>query len=147
MKILAVMAELHIVSDEANWARPIRLRICSADGTALRLQVAGDGEGLIVDDLPLEPPMDLGEYGRTEIFDVTDRLEPALKHETVGEPVAIRNRGGRLIGLAWPRPDGEHLCIWINGDEIRWGTEARLKEDYWADGRTPRLDESVFGEI
>ena len=147
MRIVAVMAEIHIFGDEANWASPIRLRICSADGTALRLQIAGDGEGLIVDGLPLEPPMDLGEYGRTEIFDVTDRLDPALRHETLGEPVAIRNRAGRLIGLAWPRPEGEHFCIWINGDEIRWGTEGRLEGDYWPDEQVPTLDEAAFGGL
>lgn len=145
MKIVAVTAELYIFGDEVDWERPIRLLVRSADGAALRLQAAGDGEGLIVEDLPLEPPMDLGEHGRTGIFDVADRLEPALRREALGEPVAIRNRAGRLIGLAWLRPRGERFCIWINGDEIRWGTEARLKEDYWADGRTPRLDGPAFG--
>lgn len=145
MKIVAVKAELHISGDEVYWARPIRLLICIADGADLRLRAAGDGEGLIVDNLPLEPPMDLGEYGRTEIFDITDRLEPALKQEAIGEPLAIRNPAGRLIGLALPRLDGEQFCIWINGDEIRWGSEAGLKADYRVGGPTPRLDNSVFG--
>lgn len=139
MKILAVEAELHIFADEVNWARPLRLRILFGDGTALRLRCSGDGEGLIVERLPLEPPMDMGEYGRTDIFDITDRLEPALKHEAIGEPRTIRSPAGRLIGLALPRPHGAPFCIWINGDEIRWGPQGALREDDWVDGGIPAL--------
>ncbi len=139
MKILAVNAELHIFAGEVDWARPLRLQILFGDGAALRLRGSGDGEGLVVDRLPLEPPMDMGEYGRTDIFEITDRLEPALRHDVVGEPVAIRNPAGRLIGLALPCPDGEQFCIWINGDEFHWGPETALKEDYWPDSAIPAL--------
>ena len=144
MKIIAVKAELHIFSGEVNWARPLRLQICLADGGAFRLRIAGDGGGLVVERLPLEPPLDMGEYGRTGIFDFTDRLGPATTLEAIGEPLAIRNRAGLLIGLALPRTGGERFCIWVNGDEFRWGPEDALKEDYWPGGRPPALSGSLF---
>ena len=139
MKSVAVIAELHIFDGEADWKRPVRLQIRYGGGPALRLLGAGDGEGLVVDRLPLEPPVDMGEYGRTDIFDITDRLGPALQREAVGEPVAIRNPARRLIGLALPQPDGRHFCIWFAGDEFRWGSAAELEDDYRPDGETPSL--------
>lgn len=137
MKILAIKAELHIFAGRVRWAQPLRLQICFADGSTLRLGVAADGEGLVVDRLPLDPPADLDEYGRTDIFDVTASLDPKLKDEDVGKPMAIRNSGGRLVGLSLPHQSAESFCLWINGDEIRWGREGSLEEDCWPDGATP----------
>ncbi|HYI41171.1 MAG TPA: hypothetical protein VE053_12720 [Allosphingosinicella sp.] len=144
MKILAINAELHIIAGRTNWKEPLRLQICFTDGSTLRLGVSGDGEGLILDRLPLEPPMDLEEHGRTETFDFTDRLEPTLKGVLIGEPAAIRSSAGRLIGLAVPRPGGEPFCIWINGDAFRWGPQAGIEEDYWVDDDIPALGGPLF---
>jgi hypothetical protein len=140
MKIAAVLAELHIFSDEVNWRHPLRLQIRFEDGTTLRLRISGNGEELLLDRLLLEPPMDMAEAGRTDSLDFTDRLDPALKHQALGEPLAIHNQRGMLVGLALPQSDGERFCVWINGDEFRWGPEAALEEDYWPDGWTPAVD-------
>lgn len=137
MGLLAIKAELHIFDEEVGWAHPLRLQLLFPDGTALRLRIPGDGEGLILDRLPLEPPMDLEEYGRTGIFDITDRLDPALRRCAAGDPLAVRNAAGRLVGLALPGRDREPFCIWINMDEFRWGSPGALAEDYWPDETTP----------
>ncbi|HEX8192088.1 MAG TPA: hypothetical protein VF552_04245 [Allosphingosinicella sp.] len=145
MELSAVTAELHVFDGEVKWATPIRLAISFADGSHLRLSGAGDGQTLCVDRQQLEPPVDMGEYGRTAIFDLTDRLDATLRSAVVGSPVAIRLPSDQLVGLALPREVGDSFCVWIDGDEFHWGTEGELMRHEWLPGEQPVLAGNLDG--
>ena len=143
MRIAAVRAELHIFGGKANFARPLRLAVSFDDGSLVRLRGSGDGEGMIVDRLPLEQPMDMEEYGRTATFDITDRLDRSLGGAAIGGLLAIRNPDGKLTGVALSREGREQFCIWIDGDEFHWGPASALESQDWMAGSEPENRGSI----
>ncbi len=138
MKITSVDAELHVFEEQVNWDQPIRLAMRFEDGSHLRLKRSGDGDMLIGDWLPLEEPCDMGEAGRTEIFEFTDRLDERLRGAQADDLMAI-NDAGRLIGIAVPLRHDEPFCFWVHDDEFYWGSEMALKNDFWIEGRDPQV--------
>jgi len=140
MRIAAVSAELHVFDEKVNFACPIRLAVSFVDGSVMRLRGSGDGEGLIVDRLPLEEPMDMAQYGRTATFDFTDRMDGTLRGTVIVETLAIRNPSGKLIGLAITREMREPFCIWIDGDEFHWGPLSALRSHDWLAGSEPEIE-------
>jgi hypothetical protein len=138
MKITAVDAELHVFEEQVNWDQPIRLAVRFEDGSHLRLRCSGDGDKLIADRLPLEEPFDMGEAGRTEIFEFTDRLDARLRGARADHLMAIID-AGQLIGFAVRLTGEEHFCFWVHDDEFYWGSETALKNDHWIEGRDPHV--------
>jgi hypothetical protein len=139
MKITAVDAELHVFDEEVNWTQPIRLSLKFEDGSHLRLGHSGNGDRLVIDRLPLEKPLDMGEAGRTEIIDFTNRLDDRLRGVPSDALTAIKD-AGQLIGFAVRYEAGELFCFWVHDDEFYWGSEATLKNDHWVEGHEPQLD-------
>lgn len=132
MKIASISAELHAFEGHVNYDEPLRLAVDFDDGSSIRLCGIGDGEGVILDRLPLEEPMDFEECGRTAIFDVTERLDETLRNAEIQELLAIRNPSNKLIGLALSREGNEPFCIWMDGDEFHWGVTSVLFGWAWA---------------
>ena len=139
MRITAISAELHVFDEKVNFAKPIRLAVSFDDGSFIRLRGSGDGEGLVVDRLPLEAPMDMEEIGRIATFDFTDELDRSLRGAVIVGSLAIRNPDGKLIGLAVTREIGESFCIWIDGDEFHWGPVFALMSHDWLAGSEPEI--------
>lgn len=144
MRILSVSAELHVFGAHVNYEEPLRFAVNFDDGSLIRLRGMGDGEGVIIDRLPLEKPMDFEEYGRTATFDVTERLDETLRNSEVHELLAIRSPSSKLIGLALARDGAEHFCIWMDGgDEFRWGPESVLTNWTWAPGGDGKIGGAI----
>ena len=134
LRLVAITAELHEYEGRINWQQPVRLgveisglgfiRICEQRGDCVRF-----------DREPLEAA-DLGEGGRIEVRDITERIDPSLRGAAVGEPRLIHDGRGSPIGLAVPRVGGGTFCLWVNDDEFYWGDEDALEaEDFPEDVR------------
>ena len=143
MKLAAIHADLHVFDGEVNFGAPLRLLLRFKDGAQLRLQVAGDGEGMVLDRLPLEAPFDMGECGRVDRFDVTARLFPALAGAPIERLRAIDIRAGKRIGLALCRAGGEAFCFWVDGDAFHWGTASALAAWSWPPGEAPAIADEI----
>lgn len=121
---------------------PVRLQLAFDESKALRLQVGGDGEQMIADNGPLDPPSDLGDYGQTDLADVTISLFPLLHgSEVIGiEGLALNGKrvGVRLDvkGIGW-------FHFWVDGDELHWGDEATIKRHSWLSGAIPTVSDRI----
>ena len=143
MRISKFESGLQVCDGRVDWSRPIRLAVRFDDGSNLRLQVGGDGRTLVVDRDEQELAFDLGEFGRFGTHEIANRVDPTLRNAAVGEPIGIRDRAGRLIGMALPRPETEAFCIWVDGDEFYWGPESSLVAYEWPEGVEP-LEKAIF---
>jgi hypothetical protein len=137
VELSAILADLHVFDGRPNRAEPLRLELAFGDGSRLRLGVGGDGATLVVDRLPLEAPVDLGDHGRVEADDLTDAIAPDLRGARVGAPVLLSDRSGRRIGLSLPLAGGEALCFWVDGDRLHWGRGGELAGHDWLPGSEP----------
>ena len=133
MRICAVMADMHLFEGRLN-PHPVRLRLEFSDGSGLRLRIAGDGATLMLDGLPLEGPIDLGESGRVETRDVTAALESSLAAAEIGQPLLLEAGNARTVGLVLPRAGNTSFCIWIEDDEFFWGDDHALEAHVWSSG-------------
>lgn len=129
MKIVSVRADLHVFDGVVNHAEPIRLALEFEGCPPLRLCLSGDGEGFILDRLPLEGPLEMDEFGRIETFEIGGRL--GLVGREVERLLSIRLPGGKLAGLALDGGDRAPFCIWNDGDTFHWGDEAALNRHDW----------------
>ncbi|MFL6843662.1 MAG: hypothetical protein ACJ8ER_02135 [Allosphingosinicella sp.] len=125
MKLSAILADLHVFEGQVNWAKPLRLALVFDDGSSLRLDVGAEGETLIVDRLPLEGPIDMDDYGRVEVHDITHLLGAGLGRIEAGPPVVVRDEAGRAIGVSVPLVGRETLCFWADGDELHCARQER----------------------
>lgn len=125
VRLLSIAAEIHVYGGIAYWRQPLRLGLAFSDGGFLRIrEQRGDSIGF--DNLPLEAA-DLGEGGRVEVHDVTDRLDPSLRGAGILALRAIEEVENRTLGLAVLRRDAPAFCIWTDDDEFYWGGEAALQ--------------------
>jgi len=137
MKLAAILAEFHEFEGKWDWHRPIGVRLEFADAPPIRIELVSDGESMRVDSLPLEGPLDMGEYGATFIHDVSDRFAPELR----GADVCVKGiaaGGTPLAGVALVRQGQVALCLWNWGDELLWGEWDVICRCDW-DGAAPRL--------
>jgi hypothetical protein len=141
MKLNSITANRHIFDGQVN-GKPLRLRLTFDGDRALRLQVAGDGERMIVDDGPLDAPVDMDECGQMDITDVTQALFPTLRGLEVTDVDALAWNGSR-VGVKLNVAGGEPFHFWVDGDELHWGDEAALVGHDWLDGVAPRASERI----
>jgi hypothetical protein len=141
MRLNSVSANRHIFAGQAN-GRPLRLLLNFDGDRTLRLRVAGDGERMIADDGPLDPPFDMGEYGQTDIADVTHSLFPTLRGVEVTDVEALAWQG-RRVGVKLNVAGGQPFHFWVDGDELHWGDEASLVSHEWLDGIAPKASERI----
>jgi hypothetical protein len=137
LRLLAVTAELHVFAGVTNWDQPLRLGI-ALEGRAFLRVCEQRGDSIGFDDRPLEPA-DLGEGGRVEVHDLTERLGPNLRGVEIASVRAIEQAEGSITGLALIRADGPAFCIWVNDDEFRWGDAAALAAADRSTGRRSRF--------
>ncbi|UKK84471.1 hypothetical protein L7H23_18170 [Sphingopyxis sp. BSN-002] len=135
MKLICVTANRHIFDGQTN-GKPVRLRLTFEGNVALRLQVAGDGERMLVDDGPIDEPFDMDEYGGMDIADVTRSLFPTLVGREIVDADSLA-RNERCVGLRLNQTDGEPFYFWVDGDELGWGDEAALARHSWAHAPAP----------
>lgn len=134
MRVSKFESELPVCDGRVDWSQPIRLAVRFDDGSRLRLKVAGDGVTLAIDRDELDRGFDLGEFGRFGTHEIANRLDPTLRNAAVGDPIGIRDRAGRLIGMALPRPETEAFCIWVDREKFYWGTASNLAAHEWSEG-------------
>ena len=133
MQLLAITAELHAFEGKVHWDQPLRLGISISGHPFIRMwQQRGDSVGF--DQRPLESE-DFGNVGRVEVHDITDRLDPNIRHVEVGAARIIHVGEAGPIGLALPRPGREAFCLWISNDEFRCGGEVTLAAETFAQGQ------------
>jgi hypothetical protein len=142
MILASIQAELHIFG-VPNYDHPLRLLLRFEDGVQLRLRLAGDGAGMVLDPLPLETPFDMGESGRVDRFDVTARLFPALAGATIVRLRSIATPAGRCVGLALCGREGDTFCFWVDGDEFHWGPASALAAWDWLPGEAPAIADEI----
>src|SRR5687768_5113054 len=111
MRLGAILADVHVF-DEPSIRTPVRLMLSFSDGSFIRLKGSGDGTRMILDDLPLEGPFDLEEYGRVEVCDITREIDPSLVNAEIDTPRLIVTADGRTAGIALLRPGAPAFCIW-----------------------------------
>jgi len=97
MRLNFVSANRHILDGQVN-GKPVRLLLGFDDGRTLRLQITGDGEQMVLDDHPLDAPLDMGDYGLTDVADVTQSLFAGLRGVEVKTVQALAWKG-RRVGL------------------------------------------------
>ena len=129
MRLESIAANRHLFEGRVN-GKPVRLRLTFGHGPSLRLQVAGDGERLIVDEGPLDEPFDMGEGGRIDVADVTGPLFPQLGGAEVS---GIRTLvgDGRPVGIRLDLAGGGAFHFWADGDELHWGDDSALERHDW----------------
>ncbi|MCW4463577.1 hypothetical protein OK349_17860 [Sphingomonas sp. BT-65] len=97
---------------------------------------------MIADDGPLDSPIDLGNYGRTDLADVTESLFPALQGSEVVGIEALTSNGARVgVKLNLERSGPFHF--WVDGDELHWGDEAAISGHDWMGRAIPRASERL----
>jgi hypothetical protein len=141
MRLNSITANRHIFDGQVN-GKPLRLLLTFDNDRTLRLQVAGDGERMIVDDGPLDAPFDMDGYGQMDIADVTLSLFPALRGVEVAQ-VAELAWNGRRVGVRLNADGGDPFHFWADGDELHWGDEAALIGHDWLGGVAPRAAERI----
>lgn len=124
MKLLAITAELHVFEGVTNWEQPLRLGIALEGREFIRI-CEQRGDSIPLDAQPLQAA-DLGEGGRVEVRDLTERLDPSLRGDDIAAVRAIEEAERRTIGLALIRRNARAFCIWVNDDEFHWGDESAL---------------------
>ena len=139
MILKAITAELHRFDGALNWNNPIRVRFEFQDALPVRIKVASDGETVIVDHAPLEPPFDMEEYGSIEHADAGKRIAAnVIGADVVLRPIA--NPDGSRIGLALVWEGEPVFCVLNMGDDLYWGDWKRFES--WEDVG-PILPEAV----
>jgi hypothetical protein len=129
-------AELHVYDDVVNWETPIRIRVELPTGEKFRLRGGASGEGVVIDDLPLEGPFDMDEYGRVEIHEATEHF--GLTNARLQcPPQAIVTLYNELVGVAFHLETDAYFCNC--GDDLRWGSQELLLGDYWLPNFMPRI--------
>ena len=137
IRISKFESALQVRDGRVDWSRSIRLAVGFEDGSRLCLRIGEDGATLLVAHEELEPAFDLGEFGRFGTHELADRLDPTLRDAVVGAPISIRDRAGRLVGMALPRPGAEAFCIWVDRHQFYWGAETQLAAHEWPAGMMP----------
>lgn len=140
-KLTAVTANRHVFEGRAN-GRPLRLLLTFDDGRMLRLKVAGDGYRMVLDNLPLDAPFDMGEYGTVIAEDVTDLLHPRLRGAELESARELR-LDGDLVGLQLRLTNGDSFHFWADGDELFWGDQTSLIAHDWLAGSVPTAGNRV----
>lgn len=141
MKLTHITANRHIVDGLVN-GKPLRLLFAFDGDVTLRLQVAEDGERMVLDDGPLDAPLDMDEYGQVDIAEVTEALFPTLRGLIVTDVNALA-RNGSHVGLKLSFTGCAPFYFWVDGDELHWGDEAALVGHDWLDGRIPSVSERI----
>ncbi|WP_144445873.1 hypothetical protein [Inquilinus limosus] len=98
---------------------------------------------MILDDLPLDEPFDMGEYGRVEVHDFQDRVDPLLLSAEIATLNAIHSGDGRMIGLAVQRSGGISFCFWNYGDELHYGDFGALLAYDWGAQAKPMIGSPI----
>ena len=132
MRLTAIHANRHIFEGQPN-GKPIRLLFRFADSRSLRIGVAGDGFRATIDQLPLDPPFDMGEYGKVDIADVTDVIGAHLRGLNMTSLHAL-TFDGHDIGVRLGFEAGTTLNVWVDGDELHWGDDETLAAYWLVDG-------------
>lgn len=135
MRLDSIAASRHLFEGRVN-GKPAQLLLKFQGGLSLRLQVAGDGERLVIDDGPLDEPADMGEYGRSDVADVTRSLFPQLGGAEVAGMRALA-LNGRRVGLKLSLAGGGAFHFWVDDDELYWGDEAALTGHDWLGPAVP----------
>ena len=141
MKLTSITAERHYFNEKPN-GRPIRLLLGFSNGGALRLQVAGDGQRMILDNDPLPDPMKMDEFGRTELSDVTRNLFPRLC-ELVIERIVELVWHRKTVGICLEFQTSSPFYFWVDGDELHWGDPTALRAHDWLDNVLPSVTEKA----
>ncbi len=129
LRLTAIHANRHIFKEQPS-GKPIRLLFRFADSRSLRIGVAGDGFQAVIDQLPLDPPFDMGEYGQVDIADVTDMIGAHLRGAEVTSLHAL-TLVGHEIGARVGVDASVTLSIWVDGDELHWGDAEALAAYDW----------------
>src|SRR5688500_3057939 len=114
MRLTSVTANCHVFDGRMN-GRPLRLLLTFDDGRVLRLSVAADGYRMMVDDLPLEVPFEMGDYGGVIVADVTQSLDSGLSDAEV-KGVRSLQLEGQQVGVQLLLAGGDAFDIWVDGD-------------------------------
>jgi hypothetical protein len=135
MKLRSITANRYVYEGQAE-PKPLRLLLEFDDAPPLRLQVAGDGERMIVDEGPLDDPFDMEVYGQVDVADVTQSLFSTLSGFDVTEVEALR-LNGKQVGVKLHALGQKPFHFWVDGDNLRWGDRAALVAHDWLDGVAP----------
>ena len=138
MRLNAVTANCHLFDGNVN-GKPIRIRIEFDGGKALRLQVAGDGHRMVIDNELLDEPFEMGKFGRLDSADVSEEILPLLGDRDVASLNAME-LDGQQVGLRL-RTLADDFYFWADGDELFWGDRAALSSHDWLDEKKPEATE------
>src|SRR5688572_19707179 len=103
MRLRAIFANVHVYDGPPQVRTPLRFRLSFSDGSFIRLRGSSDASTMILDDLPLDAPFDMENYGRVEMCDFTAEIDPSLGDTEIGQPRIVQTADGRTVGLALPR--------------------------------------------
>jgi hypothetical protein len=143
MRLNSIAANRHVYNGQPD-GRPLRLLLNFDGERPLRLQVAGDGEGMNIDDGPLDDPFDMNEYGRVDSADLSNALFPMLCGVEVSGIYSLIWNDKRVgIMLMLDTAAGDSFHFWVDGDELHWGDDAALLGHDWLDGVVPELSGRV----
>ena len=141
MKLETITANRHVFEGHAN-GKPLRLLLTFEGDKALCLKPDGDGALMIADNSQLDSPSEMGEYGQTDIADVTQTLFPALRGLEVTKVNALI-LDGRRVGVQLNVSSSRPFNFWVDGDELHWGDAAALIRHDWLDGMVPNASGAI----
>jgi hypothetical protein len=137
MKLTSTTANRHVFQGIGN-GKPLRLCLSFENGQSIRLGVAGDGGRMLVDNLPLDEPFDMGEAGSIDVEDMTHSLDTRLQDGEVYEARALELDGQR-VGVRLMLAGRDAFNFWVDGDELFWGDGDALAAHNWLAGLVPAL--------
>lgn len=135
MKLLSVYANRHLFDGEVN-GKPIRLRLSFDSGLAVRLQVKGDGQQMVIDNGLLDEPTLMGEFGSVDIADVTSSLFASLTSVEITRIVEVYWQES-CVGICLNPDSAGSYYFWVDGDELHWGDREAINSHPWLDGVLP----------
>jgi hypothetical protein len=139
MRLLSICANRHVYKARAN-GKPLRLLMTFDNRETIRLSVAANGSGIVVDDLPLDEPFGMGGDGSIVLKDVTNELFPDLLDADVKTVRALR-LGGEQVGVRICLRNEEAYDFWVDGDELFWGDRDAIATHEWLDAIIPVVAE------
>lgn len=95
---------------------------------------------MLVDELPLDDPFDMGECGRVIVEDVTGSPYQGLRAAEVLD-VRVLGLDARQVGVQLLLGGGLAFHFWVEDDELFWGDKIALTTHDWLGGPIPTAGE------
>lgn len=131
MKIRSICADLFSFEGDLDWTNPIAIRVELSSNCVVRVRCSSDGESIIADELALDSPVDMEQFGKIEVHPLTDRIDEVILRSDIAMVNEVLDGSNCVVGLAFISEPETTLCIWNYGDELHYGNFTAMAAQDW----------------